>query len=87
MHNIVKHAQACSVLISIDTVEDSIRASVADDGVGFDVQEVSSRPDHAHGFGLFNVRERLHHLGGRLEVKSTPGRGTCVTVIAPIKQV
>ena len=84
MHNIAKHAQACTALISVDTVDENIRINVVDDGVGFDVREISSRPD-VGGFGLFNIRERLHHLGGSLELRSTPGRGTSVAVIAPFK--
>jgi PAS domain S-box-containing protein len=84
MHNITKHAQACTALISVDTVDENIRINVVDDGVGFDVHEISSRPDIG-GFGLFNIRERLHHLGGSLELHSTLGRGTSVAVIAPLK--
>jgi PAS domain S-box-containing protein len=84
MHNIAKHAQACNALIAVDTVDENIRINVIDDGVGFDVHEISSRPD-VGGFGLFNIRERLHHLGGSLELRSTLGRGTSVAVIAPLK--
>jgi signal transduction histidine kinase len=84
MRNIAKHAQACTALISVDTVDENIHINVVDDGVGFDIQEISSRPD-AGGFGLFNIQERLHHLGGSLELRSTPGRGTSVAIIAPFK--
>jgi signal transduction histidine kinase len=85
MHNVAKHAQACSVSISAAVADENIRISVTDDGVGFDPHEVAARPNHLSGFGLFNIRERLHHLGGSLEVHSTPGRGTCVTITAPLK--
>jgi len=36
------------------------------------------------GFGLFNIRERLEHIGGRATIESEPGHGTCVTVVAPV---
>jgi signal transduction histidine kinase len=85
MHNIAKHAQACTVILSVAIVDEIVRISVADDGVGFDTHEVASRPDHLSGFGLFNIRERLHHLGGNLEVCSILGRGTCVTITSPLK--
>jgi PAS domain S-box-containing protein len=85
MHNVAKHAQACTASITVEKTGQSVRVNVVDDGVGFDIHEVSSRSEHAQCFGLFNIRERLEHLGGRLEVNSTLGRGTSVTVIAPVK--
>ena len=85
MHNIAKHAQACTASISVEMTGDNVQVSVTDDGVGFDIHEASSRPNHKGGFGLFNIRERLHHLGGSLEVQSTLGRGTCVVIISPLK--
>lgn len=84
LHNIAKHAQACTTSISVAAADENIRISVADDGVGFDPHEVAARPNHLSGFGLFNIRERLHYLGGNLEVCSTLGRGTCVTITAPL---
>jgi signal transduction histidine kinase len=36
------------------------------------------------GFGLFNVRERLKHLKGELDIQSKKGHGTAVTIIAPL---
>jgi PAS domain S-box-containing protein len=85
MHNVAKHAQACTASISVDAIDNNVRLNVVDDGVGFDMHEVASRPDHAGCFGLFNVRERLNHIGGCIEVSSAMGRGTRVTVFAPIK--
>jgi signal transduction histidine kinase len=85
MHNVAKHAQACTISISVAIADENVRVSVADDGVGFDPHEVAARPNHLGGFGLFNIRERLHHLGGNLEVCSILGRGTCVTITSPLK--
>jgi len=39
------------------------------------------------GFGLFSIRERMHCLGGRLEMHSTPGQGTRFSVLAPSGEV
>lgn len=85
IHNIAKHAQACTASVVIDIIDENIRVKVADDGVGFDMHEVASRPDYVCGFGIFNIRERLNHLGGRVEIDSALGRGTQVTVFAPYK--
>ena len=38
------------------------------------------------GFGLFSIRERLDHLGGRLDIRSGLGRGTHVVLTAPLKR-
>jgi signal transduction histidine kinase len=86
MFNIVKHAQAGAASISVDAIGQNISIVVTDDGIGFDVREVSSRPGYDRCFGLFNIRERLTHLGGSLEVSSLHGQGTHVTVIAPMKE-
>jgi signal transduction histidine kinase len=83
--NIVKHARARRVTISIGRENDYTQILVADDGMGFDLTEIDSH--HTAGkFGLFSIRERLHHLGGRFEVVSKPGQGTKVTVAAPYAQ-
>jgi signal transduction histidine kinase len=56
---------------------------VSDDGQGFDVSTLQQMPMKLRGFGLFNVRERLSDLGGSMEIESTPGHGTDVTIRVP----
>jgi PAS domain S-box-containing protein len=82
--NIVKHAKASSVKVSMKKVDNQIRVSVKDDGVGFDVAQVYSQGRMTGGFGLFNIRERLNHIGGHLDISSKAGKGTRVTLMAPI---
>jgi PAS domain S-box-containing protein len=82
--NVAKHAQAASVKVSTRRAGDRIRISVEDDGVGIDTSEISSRSRTAGGFGLFSIRERLGHIGGSLKVSSRKGRGTRVTLVAPL---
>jgi signal transduction histidine kinase len=84
--NVVKHAQAHNVTVSTRRVGNEIRVSVNDDGVGFDISQTGSHDYKTGGFGLFSIRERLGHIGGRLEVESKPGVGTRVTLTAPIDQ-
>jgi signal transduction histidine kinase len=78
--NIVKHSQAHQVLTYIRRDEDSLRILVEDDGIGFDFSSIDRRVT----FGFFSIRERLKYLGGTLEVDSTPGKGTRITVISPL---
>ena len=84
--NVAKHAQAHNVTVSTRRVRNEIRVSVEDDGVGFDISKAGSHDYKTGGFGLFSIRERLGHIGGHLEIQSKPGRGTRVTLTAPIDQ-
>jgi len=52
--------------------------------VGFEEQALHEPVVGAGGFGLYSVRERLDHLGARIEVDTRPGAGTAVRVYAPI---
>ena len=83
--NIVKHAQAHKVKVSVRRVDGHIHVSVEDDGVGFDPVEVTSTAAQKAKFGLFSIRERLEQLGGLIEIDSEPGHGSKITMIAPLK--
>jgi signal transduction histidine kinase len=84
--NVVKHAQAKKVKVSIRRVADQIQVSVEDDGWGFDPDKVSETAVKKGAFGLFSIRQRLEQLGGLLEIKSAPGQGANVTITAPLKR-
>jgi signal transduction histidine kinase len=58
--------------------------TIADDGIGFDQKKTGFESNRHNGFGLFSVRERLVHLGGRFGITSEPGKGTCVTIEVPL---
>lgn len=79
--NVLKHARAARVGVSLGRVRGTIVASVEDDGVGFDPEmpPTGERP----GLGLLGMRERAALLGGELQVESTPGRGTTVVARIP----
>jgi len=83
--NVVKHAEAKNVCVSLRQVDSEIEIVVEDDGIGFVVSEdvMSAR---AGAFGLFSIRERLERCGGRIEIDSEPGKGTSVTIRAPLKR-
>lgn len=83
--NIVKHAQTRNAKISTRRNYDNIRINVKDEGIGFDTHEIFSNIKRNGGFGLFNIHERLNHIGGHLEIQSIPGHGTQVTMVAPLR--
>ncbi|MBA7663509.1 Oxygen sensor histidine kinase NreB [subsurface metagenome] len=84
--NVVRHARADKVKVSIRKFDEQICVSVEDDGVGFDPAETASTVTKRAEFGLFSIRQRLEELGGHLEIESEPGRGCKVTMTAPLKQ-
>lgn len=77
--NTIKHARARLACVDIHVEADGVCVAVGDDGVGLG-QSTASRPN---GFGLFHLRERIEHLGGRLEVTSKPGEGTRTVMTIP----
>ena len=83
--NIVKHARAKRVKITIRVNKKNLRIRVADDGIGFSPETKGAKNYRDQQFGLFNITERLRHLGGSLEVDSLRGKGTMVTLAAPLK--
>ena len=78
--NAVRHAQAKKVRVSMGREGDNLRISVEDNGRGFDPDPVFKQAGAVSGFGLFNIRERMEYLGGRLEIDSRPGRGTLASL-------
>jgi PAS domain S-box-containing protein len=83
--NVVKHARATHARVLLRREADALRIIIEDDGVGFDVSHLTAKPDAIRTFGLFNIRERVEYLGGRMKIRSEPGSGTRVTLMAPLK--
>jgi PAS domain S-box-containing protein len=81
--NVVKHAQTDRAYISLRRQSAHLELIVCDDGVGLNSDVDLQRQD---SFGLFQIRERLHSMGGALEFKSTPHAGLEVTAIIPIDE-
>ncbi len=81
--NVVKHAGAGRASIRIRRDHSRVSVEVEDDGCGFDSSLLHDHAGGHDGFGLFHIRERLHSLGGSLEVDSSPGRGTRVVMNVP----
>ena len=85
LRNVVKHAAARSAAVTARVRTGNYEIEVLDDGRGFDVERALSHAEGT-GFGLFSVRERLRHLGGRLMIHSTIGSGSRVTMRLPRPQ-
>jgi NarL family two-component system sensor histidine kinase LiaS len=72
--NVARHSQATSANIILTSEQGIIRLRVDDNGQGFDPVAAQGR-----SVGLLSMQERMHALGGRLLVESTPGKGTQIT--------
>lgn len=81
LQNVAKHSRASTVNLSLDSTDKRIRLRVADNGAGFAVETASNRPT---GFGLRGMRERATLLGGTLDVRSAPGKGSSVVLRLPL---
>ncbi|WP_220187518.1 sensor histidine kinase, partial [Pseudonocardia pini] len=75
--NVLKHAAAGRVDVSLDREDGRLRLVVADDGSG-----MSTGTDP--GSGLVGLRDRLAAVGGTLAVRSAPGDGTTLTASVPV---
>ena len=81
LNNVVKHAQALSVKVTLRLEGAVLSIVVHDDGQGFD--PASQRPG---GIGLRNMQQRLESIGGRVEVESGSGNGTTVRFQAKLRE-
>jgi signal transduction histidine kinase len=84
--NVAKHAGTDKAVLTLDVADDELTIAVQDRGQGFNTDSLEpTQPGHQ--FGLFSVKERMEELGGWLQVKSAPGRGTTVTLGLPFLSV
>jgi sensor histidine kinase YesM len=81
-HGITQREEGGTVTVTSEELPDAFRITVADDGVGFDVNAPRD-PNRSH-IGLENLEARLKNtLGGTFEISSTPGVGTTAVVTIP----
>ena len=80
--NVIRHAHATLVSLTITAVSGAIRMEICDNGKSFPVKKMflAKRPKR---LGLVGMRERIEMVGGKLAIESTPGEGTTVRVEIP----
>ncbi|MCU7550108.1 PAS domain S-box protein [Chitinophagaceae bacterium LB-8] len=76
--NIIKHAKADRVNVSLTEERSLLRFTISDNGVGFDLTQKT------HGIGITNMQSRVEILNGHFQIKSSPGAGTCLEVEIPV---
>ncbi len=83
LNNIRKHAHAANVSIKLEEGEDEVVMTVTDDGQGFKAPDKIEGMVSAGRLGLMGMHERARLLNGTLRIRSSPGKGTEVTVRLP----
>jgi two-component system NarL family sensor kinase len=82
LQNIIKHAHADRVDISVIAENGEIDATIEDNGIGFD----TSLLENNSGMGMKNIRSRVEFLNGQLDINSHPGGGCVVAFYIPVKK-
>jgi signal transduction histidine kinase len=77
--NAVRHSNAHVINSSLRIVSDRIVLEIKDDGIGIDMNARSRKKS----FGLLGIKERVFVMDGNYELKSTPGKGTSLSVSVP----
>jgi len=78
LHNVRKHAEASEIVVTFTYEPDLFTVTVADNGKGFDPKLATS--ETSRSLGLLGMRERAQELGATLELRSSPGCGTVVSL-------
>ncbi len=84
--NIAKHARADHVKVYLQRDQEGMKVSVEDNGIGFNAPQTGLPATKSNSFGLFSIKERLNYVGGNLDIKTAPGKGTRITLRIPHKQ-
>jgi signal transduction histidine kinase len=82
--NIARHAAARNVDILLQFDEETSAVTVEDDGIGFDIVEVTLSPETGRGLGLMGMLERIELLGGEMDISTAPGYGTKIHITVPL---
>jgi two-component system sensor histidine kinase DegS len=88
LNNVVEHAKASQVQVSIDLRDPAaVHAAVEDNGVGFNVVSVLQAARERRTLGIAGILDRVESLGGTVSLDSSPGRGARVQVDVPLGEV
>ncbi|UOF92073.1 PAS domain-containing sensor histidine kinase [Fodinisporobacter ferrooxydans] len=83
MTNAVKYADTDKIHIRLRDEGHLLELQIADKGQGFDVNQIEIQ---GTGLGLYGMSERAHLLGGQLDIQSSIGEGTCISVSVPLSE-
>jgi signal transduction histidine kinase len=79
--NVVRHARATAITVTLERRPELLACTVRDDGIGLPASSPALR---GPGLGLTGIQARLADVGGSVELSSSPGRGTDVSIAVPL---
>ncbi len=82
--NVVRHADAKTLMVELRRADTFLHLIVRDDGEGFDVAAAKARAEQGASLGLLGLTERAALAGGGVHVSSSPGEGTTVEILLPV---
>ena len=85
LNNVVRHAKAKNVKITLAKDNSMVVVHVSDDGVGFVNGEPDPSREKNQGFGLYSIKERLKYIDGMIDVESKYNHGVNITLKVPIE--
>ncbi|WP_145859980.1 sensor histidine kinase [Pedobacter suwonensis] len=86
LNNIVKHSEAKNVEVLLSYSENSLNLRISDDGKGFDQLKATQDAAERESTGLLNIAGRAKLINAELQISSTPGYGTQVSVAIPLNK-
>ena len=86
LNNVVRHARATRVIVSLRQTEKNMSLEIRDDGIGLDAQAATG-PRRGGKLGLLGMKERTERFGGQFILESRPGEGTLLKVEIPCESV
>jgi signal transduction histidine kinase len=87
LNNVWKHSEATRVTVSFEYSDSTVKVTIRDNGKGFNIPPRVGDLAVAGKLGLTGVQERAQLLGGVLNIKSQPGKGTELSVEVKIRSV
>ena len=81
LRNIIEHAHCTEIELSVFISDDKLHMKIADNGVGFNVNEV------IYGIGMANMKRRAKLFSGQLNVNSSTGKGCELMIILPVERI
>ncbi len=87
LHNIIKHAHASHVQIALDFRQEAFLLQISDNGRGFNESEIINNSLNGSGLGLRNMKNRARLIDAEINIESTAGNGTLITVSLPTSKI
>jgi signal transduction histidine kinase len=87
LSNVVRHARASAVRLSLALRDGHFEGNVEDNGRGFDLSSVRPNGHSARGLGLLGMQERIAQCGGTLEILARPDAGTRLRIRIPLSEI